>query len=461
MHIKIKKGLDIPIIGKPEGSIQKLQPSGQSSTIEHFNHIALDFSPFDNTQFVLLKKLGDTVSIGEPVALDKNNDYRKLVSPASGVIKAIHRGLKRRLLSMVIEVKQHEDIFEHPPLNPNHASREELLDRLYEGGAMFFIRERPFCLLPTKEKKPSAIFIKALESAPFVPPAEYQLEGYESEFKLGLEVLKKLTDGKVHLVRAMNAVHSLLIGQEGITYHTAEGPHPISNPSLHIQHISPIRSAEEVVWTLNVRDVITVGSLVGKGKYPIDRVIGIGGPGILEGKTGYFRVREGIPVSALIAGRLIKQPMRLISGDPLMGHKVEPDGFLGILDYAFSAIPENRTREFLHFFRLGFDKYSFSRAYASGHMNPEKTEFDFTTNMHGEHRAFIDPTLYQKVQPLRIPTMQLVKAVMAEDFDLAEELGLLEVAPEDFALTTFVCPSKIEMVEIIKDGLRKYSKEMS
>jgi Na+-transporting NADH:ubiquinone oxidoreductase subunit A len=143
-----------------------------------------------------------------------------------------------------------------------------------------------------------------------------------------------------------------------------------------------------------------------------------------------------------------------------MGKKVESNDFLGYGHYAFCAIPEKEDREFLHFFRLGLDKYSFSRAYLSGHLNPEHREYPFTTKLHGEERAFIDGSLYDKVMPLNVSTMMLVKAVMAEDYDRAHELGFLEVDSEDFALPTFVCPSKIEMTDIIKQGLRANAAEI-
>lgn len=158
-----------------------------------------------------------------------------------------------------------------------------------------------------------------------------------------------------------------------------------------------------------------------------------------------------------------KDPQRQHAFDqrrPFDGKKVTPEDFLGFGDTVFTVIPENTEREFLHFMGLGYDKYSFSKAYLSGHLDNKKREYSFTTNQHGEHRPFIDSTLYDKVMPLNVPTMLLVKAVMAEDFEVAETLGLLEVDSEDFALPTFVCPSKMEMTEIIKTGLKQYAKEV-
>lgn len=269
-----------------------------------------------------------------------------------------------------------------------------------------------------------------------------------------------MTTGPIHLVYHKDSTCSAFTDAENVEKHTAEGPHPAGNHSVHIQHIDPISTFEDVIWTLNAFDVVLIGHLLTTGRTLIDRVISIGGPGILPDRTGYFKVRAGYPIESLIAGRIKKGLIRLISGDPLMGQKVEPEDFLRYYHTTFCAVPESVTRELLHFFRLGAGKYSFSKAYMTGHQKIGTRLFDFTTNLHGEERPFIDGTLYDKVMPLNVPTMTLVKAVMAEDFDLAEELGLLSVDSEDFALPTFVCPSKMEMTDIIKQGLRFHASEV-
>jgi len=263
----------------------------------------------------------------------------------------------------------------------------------------------------------------------------------------------------VHLVYRKNTPCKAFTDAANVEKHTVEGPHPAANPSLHIQKIAPILGPDDAVWTLSALDVVAIGHLLTRGKVFTDRIISIAGPGVLPNCIGYFKVRNGFPVSALVAGRIPKGSMRFISGDPLMGKKVDIDDFMGFSETAFTVIPEGEEREFLHFMGLGGNKYSFSRAYISGHMDSKKRSYDFTTNQHGEHRAFIDSALYDKVMPLDVPTMLLVKAVMAEDFDRAEELGLLDVDSEDFALPTFVCPSKMEMTEIIKGGLRRHGKQ--
>ena len=262
----------------------------------------------------------------------------------------------------------------------------------------------------------------------------------------------------MHLVYDKRGACQAFLEARDVVKHTAEGPHPVANHSLHIQKIDPITSFEDVVWTLSAHDVVGIGHYLSTGKYFIERVISIAGPAVIPEKVGYFRARAGYPVSALIPGRIKKERVRLISGDPLMGRKVDAEQFLGFHDYVFCAIPENVKRDFLHFFRLGLKKFTLSRAYAAGHL--KNREYAFTTSLQGEHRAFIDSTLYDKVMPLNVSTMLLVKAIMAEDFELADQLGILEVDSEDFALPTFVCPSKVEMVDIVRHGLKKYFNEI-
>jgi Na+-transporting NADH:ubiquinone oxidoreductase subunit A len=458
VHIKISKGLDIPIKGAPAGNVQTLVRSGESQPQGPLK-IALDLKPFEDIKFRLLIKPDDIVKIGQPLAEDKASPGRFFVSPASGTVAEIKRGAKRVLQEIIIQVSPQEESVVLTPLNPQQATREQLVIRLLEGGMFAFIRQRPFNRVADPNKIPRAIFVKAIESAPFTPPAEIQVEGHEKDFQTGLDALAKLTSGNVHLVHRNHSGSKAFTHAQNVTIHTAEGPHPIANQSLHIQQISPIKSVEDVIWTVNTRDVILIGHLLNTGMYLTERVISIAGPAILEDRSGYFRLRQGYPVNSLISNRLQKGLVRLISGDPLMGNQVKNDDFLGFYDSVFCAIKENTQREFLHFFRLGSHKFTATGTYLSKLFGRNR-EFDFTTNQHGEHRAFIDSSMYDKVQPLHVPTMLLVKAVMAEDYELADTYGLVEVDSEDFALPTFVDPSKTQMTEIIKNGLKNYAKEV-
>lgn len=457
VDLKISKGLDIPIKGKPEGAMQSLE-SNRIPLIP--KKLGLDLSPFEEVKFRLLCKAGDVVKIGQPLVEDKEVPERMFVSPAGGVISEIRRGLKRRLLCIVIDVAGAEEWHEFPPLDVSQASKQEIMTRMLQGGLFAHIRQRPFNLLANPHREPRCIFIKAIESSPFAVEAEMQVLGHEKEFQTGLSVLSKLTQGPVHLVYKAETTCKAFSEAQGVHKHRFSGPHPVGNSSVHIHFISPIKQADEVVWTLNVTDVIGIGSLMIKGRYFVERVISIGGPGVLPGRTGFYPARMGFPVEGMVSGSIEKGVMRFISGDVLTGQKVEIEDFLGFYHSAFCVFPENISREFLHFLGLGVDKYSASGTYFSGHLAGSEREYDFTTSLHGEPRPFVVSSPYDRVMPMRIPTMQLVKAVLAEDFELAEELGLLEVDSEDFALATFVCPSKMEMVDIIKKGLKDYSQQM-
>lgn len=457
-HLKITKGLDIPILGKPHGPVQELIGSGSASPIQPTT-IALDLRPFEEVKFKILVKPGDVVTIGQPLAEDKSSPGRLFCSPAGGIIKEVRRGYKRSLLDIVIEVASKEEFYKHSTISISQATREQMIGALLAGGLFAHIHSRPFNRLADPSKSPRTIFVKAVESAPFVPPAELQVTGHEEEFQAGLTALSKLTTGSVNLVYRADSNNSAFTQAKDVQKHTIEGPHPIGTHSLHIQSIDPIQSIDDIIWTLNVNDVIAIGHLLTKGHYYTDRIISIAGPGVLPERVGYFKGRMGLPISSLTSGRLVKGPTRFVSGDPLMGKKVTMDDYLGFYHDTFCVIPENTHREFLHFFRLGSDKYTFSRAYLSGHLKDR--EYFFDTNQHGEHRPFIDSTLYDEVMPLPISTMLLVKAVMAEDFERAEKLGLLDVDSEDFALPTFVCPSKMEMTDIIKNGLNLYAKDLT
>jgi len=459
VEIKIKKGLDIPIAGKPEGGVKQLSSLDAHTTASQPSKIALDLKPFDEIKFKVLVRVDDRIKLGEPLVEDKSTPGRFFVSPAGGVVREIRRGLKRRLLDIVIDIDQEEEVLHHPKVDLATVEREKLVDYLMNAGIFTSIRQRPFNSLANPHKIPRNIFVKALESAPFVPPAEMQVRGYEKEFQLGLDTLAKLTTGAVQLVYQQGSDLRAFTEAKNVEKHTAEGPHPISSPSLHIHRIDPISTPDAVIWTLDAHAVVKIGYLMTQGEYFVDKIIGVGGPGIVEGQTGYFKVRDGMPIHSLIANRVDAGHVRFISGDPLAGSQVESEDYLGFYDYVFCAIPENTKREFLHFFRLGASKYTFSRAYLSGHLDQSKQDYFFTTNKHGERRAFIDNTLYDKVMPLNISTMHLVKAIMAEDYDLAASLGLLEVDGEDFLLPTFVCPSKIEMRSIVHKGLKRYAED--
>ena len=450
VHIKIKKGLNIPFQNIENNEVQIIEKK------PHF--ISLNLNPFEDLKLKLVKKIGDPVKIGEPIAIDKSCPDRRFVSPAAGEIQDIIRGLKRRILDIPIEVYQEEDYINFEPLDPQSTSQDNVMLRLIEGGAFPHIRKRPLDRLATPHEFPKTIFIKAIESAPFIPPPGFQVKGYEDLFQAGLATLNQLCPNQVHLIHEKNCDIKDFTEAKNVNLHSAEGPHPIANPSLHIQQIKPITTMNDIIWILGVHDVIVIGSLMIKGHYHIDKVIAIAGSAIDKTSQQYVKARTGYPIQGLIDNLKLQEPMRLISGDPLTGITCEKESYLNFYHSTLYILLENQKREFLHFFRFGLNKFSASRTYLSGILKRKKST-SFTSNQYGEERSFIDGSIYEKVMPLNIPTMELVKAVLAEDFELAVKLGLLEVASEDFALPAFICPSKIEMPFIIKKGLREYAEE--
>ncbi len=449
--IVVKKGLDIPLSALPSRPLQSFSKPSL---------ISLNLTPFEDLRFKLLVQEGGEVKIGTQLLENKAIPGQFFVSPASGVVKEIRRGPKRLLRDIVIETSKQESYQEHGGINIDKASQEEIVAYLLRTGLFAHIRMRPFDLIAHPKHSPRAIFVKACESLPYVPSAEMQIEREEESFQIGLRALQKLTMTKVYLVFNENTTCKALLEADGVEKWMVSGPHPSANSSVHIHHIAPILDAEDVVWTLSALDVVILGKMVEKGRYHVDRVISMAGEGILEENRGYFRTQMGIPIASLLSAQVPNISVRLISGDPLTGNQVNESDFLNFFHTAFTAIPENTRREPFHFLRLGLNKYSAHRAYLTGHIKSSKKEFSFTTNQHGEERAFIDGSIYDKVMPMKIPTMYLVRAILAEDFDLAQKLGLLEVSSEDFALSTFICPSKIEMVGIVKKGLAAYSREL-
>ncbi|MCI5051684.1 MAG: NADH:ubiquinone reductase (Na(+)-transporting) subunit A [Simkaniaceae bacterium] len=433
MHIRVKKGLDIPILGKPGHELR------ESRTV---NRVALDLTPFPSTRFSLLAHEGDRVKIGQPLACDKSNTNRFFVSPAGGKLVEVQRGEKRRLLKIVIEIDGPEEALNWPALTAN-ASQDEVVERMLETGIFARILKRPCNILANPGQLPNAVFINGAPSAPFSPPP--QVEG--SDFIHGLEALKKLCD-TVHLIHPKSTT---LPQVDGIQVHTVEGAHPAGNSSLHIFHIAPIKDLRQIYWTLSLHDVECLGRAI-SGEIKTDRLVSVAGEGFDESVRGLYRVREGTSILQLFSQ--LPENSRILSGNPLMGASAE---YLGLFDDVICAIKRSEGRDLLHFCGLGFNRYTASKTYLSSLFR--KKEFSFTTNQHGEQRAFVDSGYYDRFLPMKIPVSSLIKAILAEDYELAMNLGLLEVAPEDFALPTFADPSNIDMVEIVRKGLSDLSEQ--
>lgn len=451
IKLQLSKGLNVPIKGAP---VEILDDLPKPKTV------AVSFDPFHAVTFRLLVKEGDRVKTGQPIAKVKKTEGKFFVATGSGIVKEIIRGNKRRLLNVVIELDDQEEHEVIEPLGLDVSDKKVIRDYLMANGLFPHIRQRPFDTIASAHAEPRDIFIKGWELAPFRPSTNLIVKGHEEDLQAGISTLAKLTTGKVYLSVNSDQASNALLSAKECELIDVKGPYPATNHSVVIHHIAPVLSGEDIVWTLNMHDVITIGHHVRTGRYLTDKMIAIGGEGVISERRGITRGRVGHPLSEMIANRTQAQDLRFISGDPMTGSDVGANGYLNFYDHTISVLPEMTHREFLHFFRLGGSKYSFSKSYLSGHTTSPQEGFSFTTSLHGEERSFVDSSQYEKVMPMTIPTMHLMKAIIGKDYDLAEELGLLEVTAEDFALATFVCPSKIEMCHLVDQGLKDYSKEM-
>lgn len=444
MQIKIKKGLNIPVEGVPE----KYKGELSSSKL-----VGLDIQSLPAQRLRPLRKEGEAILRGEPLLEDKEIAGRVFVSPASGKVQEIKRALKRAITTVVIEKDSDKD-YQYDSFHVS--SKEEILSFLNTTGLLVGIQMRPFGHIARADRPPKKIFVRAIESYPFAVPPSLQVEGNETAFQKGLSLLSTLVNGKIHLVMEGKEECKAITDAKEVNKHTFSGPHPSGLSSVHIHYIDPIISVEDTTWTLGVLEVLSIGYLLEKGKHYLKRICSVGGE-IDPQKVGYYKVDAGIAIKELLQEKGASQA-RLISGNPLFGNPITSDGYLGFYETTISLLKHEERREFLHFLRLGRKSFTATRAYAR-FFSRSKT-YSFTDKKHGELRAFINSEMYDKVMPMNIPTVLLLKSLIAEDFDTAVKLGLLEVVPEDFALASFVCPSKIEMVSIVQEKLDQFYKTL-
>lgn len=446
--IRIKKGLDIKLKGEAE-------KTSEQAVISNF--YTLRPQDFHGVTPKLISKVGTNVKAGEPVFYDKSNENIKFVSPVSGEIIEIARGEKRKILSIKIQADKQDSYFENPILNLETAKPEDVKSLLLSSGCWPFIKQRPYDVIANPNKEPKAIFISAHASAPLVANYNYTLQGKEKELQAAVTALGKLTKGKVH-VSVGKFGKSPMADLSGITLHNVSGPHPSGNVGTQINKIDPVNKGE-VVWTVSPQDLVIMGELLLTGKFNPERIVALVGSSIE--KPRYFITKLGCEVATMIYDKGIEKDahVRIISGDILSGKKVNPDGYLDYYSNTITVIPEGDDYEFFGWTMPVFNKISTTRALTFSWMFPNK-KYDLNTNTNGEHRAFVTTGNYEEVFPLDIFPMQILKACMYKDLDEMEALGMYEVAPEDFALTEFVCVSKQPHQDIIRKGLDLMLKEI-
>lgn len=438
--IRIKKGLNINLIGAAEKTTSKAVLS---------NVYALNLDDFHGITPKLLVKQGAEIKAGEPLFYNKNREEMLFVSPVSGELVEIVRGARRKILTLKILADKSQEYVSHQPLDIEQSDADAIKGLLLKSGLWPFIKQRPYDIIANPDVTPKAIFVSGYTTAPLAADSDYVLNGKEAELQAAVNALSKLTPGEIH-VSIGKSNNSPLAGLNGVTLHNVSGPHPAGLVGTQINRIDPINKGE-TAWTITPQDLVIIGELILTGKFNAERTIALTGSVVKAPK--YYTTKIGAEISTFLYAAGVKEDkFRLINGDVLTGAKTHPEGYLGFYNNTVTAIPEGDDYEFFGWNKPIFNKISSTRALTFSWMQPKK-KYDLTTNTNGEHRAFVVTGQYEQVFPMDIYPLQLLKACMVKDLDEMEQLGLYEVAPEDFALTEFICISKQPHQQIIREGL--------
>ena len=444
--IKIKKGLDINLKGKAS---EVMLSSGKSASYA----IVPDY--YSGILPKVVAKVGDKVKAGSVLMVDKNRPEIKFVSPVSGEVAAVNRGEKRKVLSIVVTPDAQNEYEDFGKKSVSSLNADQVKETLLNAGMWPFIKQRPYDIVASPAETPRDIFVTAFNSAPLAPNIDFIVKGQESDLQAGLDALSKLTNGKVYVgVKAGSSVK--LNGVEVVGF---EGPHPAGNVGVQINHIKPVNKGE-VVWTVNATDVILMGRVFNKGIADFSRLVAVTGSEATE--RGYVKVVAGCTIESILGVKVLDNGhIRMISGNVLTGTKVSMNDYLGAYDCQVTVIPEgDDVHELFGWAVPGFNKYSTSHSYLTWLIGRGK-EYVMDARIKGGKRAMIMSNEYDKVFPMDILPEYLLKAIITFDIDKMENLGIYEVAPEDFALCEFVDTSKIELQKIVRNGLNLLYKEMN
>lgn len=446
--ITIKQGLDINLLGDAEKVITEVDAG----------MYAIKPIDFIGVFPKVVVQEGDKVKAGSQLCFDKYRDNIWFTSPVSGTVKEVRRGAKRVLLEIIIEPDAQQQYEDFGKAAPNNLDRDQVLDKMLKSGVWPVIRQRPYTVIANPDDNPKAIFVSAFDTSPLAPDYNFIVEGQAEAFQTGLDALKKLTTGKIHLNLKGNGDNSsVFTNAKNVQINYFSGPHPAGNVGTQINKLDPINKGE-VVWHLRPHEVITIGRLFLEGRFNSERIIALVGSEVI--KPMYIKTRIGASIKEIIKDNLKDGKLRFISGNPLTGKKIDKNGFISFYDSQLTVLPEGDYYEMFGWVLPGFGKFSFSRTFFSW-LHPKDKKYRMDTNFHGGPRAFVITGEMEKVFPFDIYPMQLLKAIMIEDIDAMENLGIYEVDEEDFALIEFIDTSKTEAQYIVRKGLDIMRKEMS
>lgn len=451
VHV-IKRGLDLPITGEPQQVIE------EGRTVTRVAALADDY-PLMKPRMHVVE--GDEVKRGQILFEDRKSEGVRFTSPGAGKVVAVNRGRRRVLQSVVIELSAEDAAGDGPQVKLESyaadAKGKALKDLLVESGLWPALRARPFSRVPSPTESCAALFVTAIDTHPLAADPAVVLKGAEADFQRGLGALSTLTEGTTWLCKKAGASIPTV---EGVKVAEFEGKHPAGLVGTHIHLLEPV-NREKIVWHIGYQDVVAVGRLLATGRIDTRRVVAIGGPTVT--KPRLVRTRIGASIDQLVEGGLADVENRVVSGSVFGGRSARGDvfGYLGRYHNQISALREGRDRVFFGWLRPGFDQYSIVRAFAARWFGggDKKSNYEFTTDTNGSHRAMVPIGMFEKVMPLDIMPTFLLRSLVKDDIERAEQLGCLELDEEDLALCSFVSPGKEDFGVALRRNLTEIWKE--
>ncbi len=451
--IKIKKGLDLNLKGRAENTLSEVLV--QSYAVKPTDYIGVTPK--------LMVKEGDRVMAGSPLFFAKHNEKILFTSPISGIVTSINRGERRVIEEIRITPDNEVEYVDFGNKPFSSMTKEEIIDKLLISGTWTYIRQRPYSIIPNPNKSPKCIVISGFDSSPLAPDYSILLKNQASELQLGVDIISKLTQGKIYVNSHISKGKTPeILGLKNVVHTNFDGPHPSGNVGVQISNLEPINKGENV-WYIHPADLVMIGKLFLHGKLITDKIIALTGSETI--KPQYYNIKRGACISSIINNNVNgENHLRYISGNILTGKKIESNGYIGAYDNQITVIKEGDYYEFLGWILPGLKKFSFSRTFLSGFLRFLPKQFqkpiEVDTNLHGGQRAYVMTGEFEKVFPFDIYPLQLIKACIIEDIDQMEELGIYEIDAEDFALCEVIDTSKTDIQDIIRKGLELIRKEM-
>ena len=445
--VKIKKGFNINLSGKAKRKLVEIDPP------ETYALKPTDFLGIKRPK--VLVQEGDTVKAGTPILYCKTQENIKYVAPVSGEIAEIVRGEKRKLLEVRIladKKTEYESFNKFSVSELSKLDKEEIKQIMCDSGVWPNIIQRPYGVVPNPEDEPRDIFISGFDSSPLAPEFDFLYQGQESFIQAGIDIMNKLIPGQVHFsINSDAELSQVFANLKNISLHKISGPHPVGNVGVQIHHIKPIGKGD-LVWTTTPFGLAQIGKLFLEGRFDARKNIALTGPVVKNPQ--YYKVIQGTNVKKILEGNTVSDNARVISGNALTGERIPKDGYLGFYHNQITVLEEGNQPVLLGWIIPTLNELSSQRALGLlSFLNSKNKEYNLNTNTRGDKRAFVLSGEFEKVLPMDIYPTYLFKAILAEDYDEMEALGIYEVIEEDVALCEFIDVSKHNIQQILRQGL--------